>query len=160
MTSIGSPTRTIPGEDYLFMTNNAPVSPKSDNQSDSSNYEFKFPAKLRKINEESPNSVEMYPMLNRLSPSHSNHQTGPAINNVNGFSNPNYQNPPVIKCSDLDDLPLSPKKPLPATSQVIGNQLYMNISQQPPPTRNEDDEPHYANPKNNARIVWYRLSLA
>jgi hypothetical protein len=34
----------------------------------------------------------------------------------------------------------------------------MNISQQPPPTRNEDDEPHYANPKNNARIVWY-LSL-
>ncbi|XP_046651440.1 vascular endothelial growth factor receptor kdr-like isoform X2 [Daphnia pulicaria] len=154
MTSIGSPARTIPsGEDYLFMTNNAPVSPKSDNQSDSSNYEFKFPAKLRKINEESPNSVEMYPMLNRLSPSHSNHQTSPPVNNVNGFSNPNYQNPPVIKCSDLDDLPLSPKKPPPATSQVIGNQLYMNISQQPPPTRNEDDEPHYANPKNNARIV-------
>lgn len=150
MNSIGSPTqKTVPGEDYLFMTNNAPVSPKSDNQSDSSNYDFKFSPKLRKANEEVTNSVEMYPMLSRLSPSHSNQaEMGP---NVNGFSNPNYQNPPVIKCSDLDDLPLSPKKPI---SPVIGNQLYVNISQQEEShSNNENDEPHYVNPKNNARIV-------
>jgi hypothetical protein len=149
MNSIGSPTQTVPGDDYLFMTNKAPVSLKSGNQSDTSNSDFKFSPKLRKASEELTNSVEMYPMLSRLSPSHSN-QAEMGSNNVNGFSNPNYQNPPpVIKCSDLDDLPLSPKKP--ATSPVIGNQLYVNISQQSP--SNEDDEPYYVNPKNNARIV-------
>ena len=129
-----------PAEGYLFMTNSRPTSADS-------NFEFQFTPKVRKGEDDMSNSVEMRPMLNH-SPvvSDSNHVE--QQQHVNGFSNPNYANPPVIKCSDLDDLPLSPKK------TPIGN-LYVNIGQSP--TIQEDDEPHYVNPKNNARIVWYIL---
>lgn len=125
-----------PTDGYLFMTNSRPTSADS-------NFDFQFAPKLRKVNEELTNSVEMRPMLSR-SPISEPSNPGVMGQQINGFSNPNYANPPVIKCSDLDDLPLSPKR------TPIGNQTYVNIAQSP---TNENDEPHYANPKNNARIV-------
>ncbi|KAI9559738.1 hypothetical protein GHT06_013743 [Daphnia sinensis] len=144
MGSVGLPGDSLPGDGYLFMTNadsRTPVSRDSGIRMDSTSSEFKFPTKLRMANEELPNSLEMHPMLGPVSPNQV--EPGPKIN---GFSNPNYQNPPVIKCSDLDDAPLATKK---TNSPAIGKQLYVNVNQSP---ASEDEEPHYVNPKNNARI--------
>lgn len=145
MGSVGLPSDCLPGEGYLFMTNaesRIPIARDSGIHSDSINSELRFSNKLRMVNEELPNSLEMHPMLGRMSPIQV--ETGTKIN---GFSNPNYQNPPAIKCSDLDDIPVATKK---STPLATGNQLYINISQSP---ASEDEEPHYVNPKNNARIV-------
>lgn len=135
--SVGSDT--APAEGYLFMNNSRPTSANSFNQTDSGQFDFQFSPKLRKVDEETMNSVEMRPML--IQPPHSPDQL------VNGFSNPNYQNPPPIKCSDLDDLPqtvMTTKSPSIATTNA-----YINIIQ--PPTK--DEEAHYVSPKNNSRLV-------
>lgn len=145
MGSVGLPSDSLPGDGYLFMTNadsRTPISRDSGIRMDSTSSELKFSNKLRMVDEELPNSLEMHPMLGPASPNQV--ETGPKIN---GFSNPNYQNPPVIKCSDLDDVPLATKK---TNSPAIGKQLYVNVNQSP---ASEDEEPHYVNPKNNARIV-------
>lgn len=78
----------------------------------------------------------------------------------NGFSNPNYLNPPSVKCTltDLDDPPKysdaiekSPPQQPP--------QHYVNISAASAPPRHvksvddeQQDELHYVKPKNNSRV--------
>lgn len=134
---------TAPPEGYMFMNNSRPTSANSFNQTDSGQFDFQFSPKLRKVDEETTNSVEMRPMLT--------HPAGSPIQLVNGFSNPNYQNPPAIKCSDLDDLPLTVKtKP----TSIVAGPNYINIAD--PPVNGEED--HYVSPKNNSRLVWCFLN--
>ncbi|XP_057365386.1 vascular endothelial growth factor receptor 1-like isoform X1 [Daphnia carinata] len=145
MGSVGSPNDNLPGDGYLFMTNadsRSPISRDSGIRMDSNDSEIKFSTRLRMANEELPNSLEMHPMLGPVSPNQV--ETEPK---VNGFSNPNYQNPPVIKCSDLDDVPLATKQ---TNSPMLGKQLYVNVNQSP---ASEDEEQHYVSPRNNVRIV-------
>lgn len=134
---------TCPNEGYLFMNNStdSKQTPSSTNsQTDSGNFDFQFSPKLRKVDEETNNSVEMRPMLDRSSPNPRDNQVQ---QQVNGFSNPNYQNPPVIKCSDLDDIPI-----------VKTSRQYINVSDSSSgPALIREDEPHYVNPKNNTRYV-------
>ena len=100
------------GSNYLMMTSPTPSSGGGDST------RFEFPANAE--------SVEMRPMLKKEQ-------------EVNGFSNPNYQNPPpaaIIKCSDLDDPPPPPS--------------YVNI---PPTSETKEEELHYVNPKNNSKFI-------
>jgi len=85
------------------------------------------------------NSIELHPM---------------SLVTPNGFSNPNYQNPPAVECAtDLDDPPrYSDAIKISSPPSV---QHYVNVSaakDTPRHSGDEQEEPHYVNPKNNSRV--------
>lgn len=130
-------------EGYLFMScsdpKQSPLSPNSGLHN--SNFDFQISPKLHKADANfANNSVELRPMLSRnvVAPIPVIGSENEPIN-INGFSNPSYQNPPAVRTSDLDDLQLE---------QKTGVKTYENLS----PTHVKEEEQHYVNPKNNTRV--------
>lgn len=119
-------------DDYLCMSNS------------SSNQMPKLVDKTRQRQsvEDTLDSIEMCPMLDKSPPIEVNQQ----LPLINGFSNPNYQNPLVIKSSNLDDSPTTIKKSFP----TISNQQFAINDES---SHIDCEEPHYANPKSNVRVV-------
>ena len=87
-------------------------------------------------------SVELHPIMSAV---------------PNGFSNPNYLNPPSVNCAtDLDDPPKYPDAIKKSPSQP-SPQHYVNVAavKAPSPRHSKSEEPeelHYVNPKNNSRV--------
>lgn len=137
---------------YLHMT--SPITtpqrtPKTNSSPGEQHFDFNFPPKLRKVDEVPVDSVELRPILRTSSDNQSpTEQTNPA-KLVNGFSNPNYRNPPVIKCSDLDDPP-SEHYTMPRVLSLNSDPTnYINVTDH----SREPIEPYYAQPKSNAKTA-------
>ena len=139
------------GGNYLMMT--ASPTPKSADSCASPRFDFSS-AHLAHLNELNittmsnnkvlmGESVELRPML-------------PVATVPNGFSNPNYQNPPAINCAtDLDDPPryrdaIKNSSPPPPSPQHYVNFTAANAS--PRHLGGDEEEFHYVNPKNNSRV--------
>jgi hypothetical protein len=146
--STSPPVDVGDGSNYLMMS--ASPTPKSADSCTSPRFDFSsiHLAHLKELNKTAASdrgaaigdNVELHPMLPAAAP--------------NGFSNPNYQNPPTVKCAtDLDDLPKYSDAIKKSSPPPI--QHYVNVSAAKATPRHsgfEEEELHYVNPKNNSRV--------
>lgn len=139
------------GTPYLFMSSPRPTpepTPISVGSTGENHFDFNFAPKLRKVEETAVDSVELRPILRTTDSNQSPNQSPtkqPNTKRPNGFSNPNYQNPPTVLCSDLDD-PEHYTTPR-VLSMNSDPKNYVNV------TDHSKIEPYYSQPKSNAIIA-------